>query len=200
MTAIQGQTEEAKELLTEARNTMDDLGEWLWILSWHVAFTALLEDDPVAAEREIRPAYDALKTIGEKSHFSTMAHALAQSVYQQGRYDEAEFLARECEEAARANDINSKIASRGVRAKALARRGEFEEAEALAQDAVRDAARSNLSIAHGDALMDLAAVLSLAGRSLEAPDALREAISIYEHKEHHLGAARAREHLAELGA
>jgi predicted ATPase/DNA-binding SARP family transcriptional activator len=199
LTAIQGRTSEARELIAEARSTMDELGEWVWIVSWHVAFTSLLEDDPRAAEREIRPAYDALKRIGEKSHFSTMAHALALSLYEQGKYEEAESLARECEEAARANDVHSRITARGVRAKVLARRREFEAAEALAREAVLLAAESDLSMSHGDALMDLAEVLQLVGHRPEAADAVREAIPLYEHKEHELAAARARERLAELG-
>jgi predicted ATPase/DNA-binding SARP family transcriptional activator len=198
LTAIQGDLDEARALLMKARRLMDDAGEWVWILSWHVAFVSLLEADPVAAEREIRPSYEALKRIGEKSHFSTMAHALALAVYEQGRYEEAESLASECAAAARANDVNSRITSGGVRAKVLARRGELAEAEASARDAVSLAADSDLLTAHGDALVDLAEVLALAGRHGEAAGAVREAIQLYEQKGNGLAVSRARAVLARL--
>jgi tetratricopeptide (TPR) repeat protein len=198
LTAIQGDMAEAQDFIERARLTMGDLGEWVWIFSWHVAFTSLLLADPVAAESEIRPAYEALKKIGEKSHFSTMAHALALSLYQQGRYDEADLLAWECEEAARANDVNSRIMSRAVRAKIRARRGEFDAAERTAREAVSLAARSDLYIAHGDALMDLTEVLELAGRRRDAVPALEDAIRLYESKGDVVSAGRARAWLAEL--
>ena len=43
--------------------------------------------DPAAAGGELRPAYEALRKLGEKSHFSSLAHALANAAYAQGRYD-----------------------------------------------------------------------------------------------------------------
>ena len=140
----------------------------------------------------MRPAYEALKKIGEKSHFSTLAHALAQSVYLQGRYDEAADLTEECEEAARPNDVQSQIIWRSVRAKVIARRGDLETAERLAREAVAMAESSDFVTAHAEARMDLAEVLRLAGRDDDAAHAVEEAISLYELKGNVLAAERAR--------
>jgi predicted ATPase len=192
LTAIQGGIEEAEELIEAAKGVMHELGEWLWIHSWHVAFISMIVSDPASAEDEIRPAYDALKKIGEKSHFSSMAHALALAVYNQGRYEEAELLARECEEAARANDVNSRIIARTMLARALAQKGEFAAAESAARQAVALAAGSDLYVAHGDALSGLAEVLALSGRPDEAAPVLAEALRLYGLKGDVVSAARAR--------
>ena len=62
-----------------------------------------------------------------------MAHALSNAVYIQGRYEEAEQLTLECEDASRPNDVHSQILWRSMRAKALAQRGELQAAEQLAR-------------------------------------------------------------------
>ena len=107
---------------TQGKRSMEELGESVWLLSFHYSYVAMWQDDPVTAEHELRPAYEALKRTGEKSHFSSMAHGLAHAVYTQGRYDEAEQLTRECEEACRPNDVHSHVMWRATRAKVLARR------------------------------------------------------------------------------
>src|SRR5262249_18149551 len=150
-----------------------------------------------AAEQDLLPGYDALKRIGEKSHFSSIAHCLANVRYLQGRYDQAEQLTRECEEACHANDVNSQIFWRSTRAKVLAHRGELEAAERLGTEAVALAERTDFLGAHGDALMDLGEVRSLAGRPGEAAAAIREAVRLYERKGNSLAAARARSLLRE---
>jgi len=81
---------------------------------------------------------------------------------------------------------------RSVRATVLARQGDPQKAESLAREAVSFAAQSDFHNAHGDALMDLAEILLLAGRSNEAADALEEAIRLYEKKRNTVSAAKAR--------
>jgi tetratricopeptide (TPR) repeat protein len=127
------------------------------------SFVYVAKRDPVAAERELRPAYEALRQLGEKSHFSSVSHGLGNALYHQGRLEEAEQMTRECEAACRPNDIHSHVLWRSTRAKVLARRGALAEAEALAREAVELAESSDFHIAHADALMDLAEVLELAG-------------------------------------
>jgi class 3 adenylate cyclase len=192
LVAMQGRLPEAEEQIARARRIMDEFGEWIWLFFCHTALVSLLRDDPVAAERELRPAYDALKKIGEKSHFSAMAFILADAVYRQGRYEEAEQLTRECEEAAQPNDVQAQIIWRSTRAKVLARRGEFEGAQRLAREAVAFASESDLHLAHGDALMDLGEVLELAGEEEAAAAAIQQAIDLYELKGNVLAANRAR--------
>jgi tetratricopeptide (TPR) repeat protein len=121
-----------------------------------------------------------------------MANFLAEYVYTQGRYDDAEQYTEDCEEAARANDVHSQIMWRAIRAKVLARRGEFETAERLAREAVTFAADGDFLLAHGDALVSLAEVFELAGRPEEAAAAVEEAIRLYELKGSVVSATKAR--------
>src|SRR5439155_26590966 len=107
---------------------MNDLGERIWLVSLWWSFVFLWRGDAIAAEHELRPGYDALKKLGERSNFSSLSHSLANAVYMQGRYDEAEQLTRECEEAARRNDVHSQVHWRATRATVNPRRGELEAA------------------------------------------------------------------------
>jgi tetratricopeptide (TPR) repeat protein len=177
---------------------MSDAGEWNWIVAFSLGCIHLWNGNPSAAEQELQPGYDALKKIGEKSHFSSIAHCLSNAVYLQGRYDEADRLTRECEEACRANDGNSQIFWRSTRAKVLAHGGEFEAAVRLGRAAVALAEKSDFLPAHADALMDLAEVMQLAGRPEEARPAVEEAVRLYGEKGNVVSAARARALLGKL--
>src|SRR5439155_8897561 len=73
LAAMQGRTGEVEKLITQAKQRMDELGEWVWLFSYHRADTALWQDDPVAAELELRPALNPLKKLGDKSRLSPLA-------------------------------------------------------------------------------------------------------------------------------
>jgi tetratricopeptide (TPR) repeat protein len=200
LAAMQGDALGAEALVDRARAAMEDAGEWIWIVTFWFAFVRVWHGDAVAAEDELRPAYDALKRIGETSHFSSIAHALANALYMQGRYDEAEELTGECERASRPNDIHSQTLWRSIRAKTLARRGELDEARRLGRDAVEFAATSDFLLAHADALSDLGEVYEVAGERQEAIRALEGAIELYERKGNVLMANASRARLAVLVA
>ena len=162
--AMQGRVEQANELLVRWRHAVDELGESIWLFAINFGFFSLV-DDPVAAERELRPGYEALRRIGEKSHFSSVAGLLSRATCAQGRYDEAEQLSRESEEAARPNDIHSHILWRTTRAQVFAHRGELEpRPRRLPAKRSRSRRQSDFLDSHGDALVSLAEVLRL-GRS-----------------------------------
>ena len=91
----------------ESRELMEASGEWIWTTTFWCAFIHIWHDDPVSAEAELRPGFDALQQMRASSHQSSLAHALSHAVYLQGRYDEAEQLTRECERVSRANDVHS---------------------------------------------------------------------------------------------
>jgi tetratricopeptide (TPR) repeat protein len=154
------------------------------------------QDDPAEAERQLRPGYEALKRLGEKSHFSAFAHELAVFVYRQGRYEEAGRMAEESQDASRPNDVNAHIVASSTRAKVLAQAGDHEAAARLAREAVAFAAASDFIPAHASALMDLAEVLRLGGDPAAAAIAMEEAIPLYERKGNVVGTARARAALA----
>jgi predicted ATPase/DNA-binding SARP family transcriptional activator len=196
--AMQGDADAADESVARSRAMMEEAGEWVWIVAFWRSFVYIWRGDPVAAEEDLRPGYEALKKIGERSHFSSLAHALSNALYLQGRYDEAEELTRECEAACRPNDVHSHIMWRAIRAKLFAQKGEVAMAEQLARDSVALAAASDFYLAHADALMDLAEVLKIRERQAEAAVSITEAITLYEQKGNDLAAARAREQLAAL--
>jgi tetratricopeptide (TPR) repeat protein len=195
---MRGRSTEAEQLVARVRRAMADHGEKLWRLSIETASGPLRAGDAIRAERELRPSYDGLKKIGEKTHFSTMAELLSNAVYMQGRYEEAEELTRECEQAARSNDVHAQIRWRAIRAKVMARKGEFESADKLAREAVTFAAESDFLNDHADALLDQAEVLRLMGHRLEASSAVESALVLYERKGNVLSAAKARALLDEL--
>jgi hypothetical protein len=85
---------------------------------------------------------------------------------------------------------------RQVRGKVLARRGELEEGERVAREAVALAAETDMLNAHAAALLDLADVLALAGRDAQAE--LDQAHALYERKGNLVMAERTRSRLAEL--
>ena len=177
--AMLGRADRADELTARSRATIAAHGEPIWIVSFWLGFVRLWHGDPAGAEAELRPAYEALKGLGERSHFSSLAHELSNAVFLQGRYDEAEQLTHECEESSRPNDVHSQILWRSIRAKVLAHKGEFGAAEELARVSVAIAAQSDLYPAHADALMDLAHVLELGGEPQAAAPSIEEAIHFY---------------------
>jgi tetratricopeptide (TPR) repeat protein len=198
--AMLGRADEAGQLIARSKAAIDAHGESIWIVSFWFAFHWLWQGDPSAAERELRPAYEALKRIGEQSHFSSLAHELSNAVFLQGRYAEAEQLTRECEESSRPNDVHSQILWRSIRAKVLAQQGDFETAEELARVSVALAAESDFYPAHADALMDLAQILELRGEPKAAASSVEQAIRFYELKGNLPQAERARTLLTALRA
>ncbi|HZT44840.1 MAG TPA: BTAD domain-containing putative transcriptional regulator [Gaiellaceae bacterium] len=194
--AIQGRRREAEELASRADELMQELGEG-WVFPAVAGYEALWVHDPPAAERKLLPGYEALKRVGERSHFCTLASLLARIAYSQGDYERAGFLTREAEEAAAENDVHCQIHWRATRAKVLAREGRLDDAEQLGREAVAFAATSDFLCSHGDALVDLGEVLTTAGRPGEAIGLLHEAIELYEQKGNVLAAGAARERLVE---
>jgi tetratricopeptide (TPR) repeat protein len=200
LVGIQGRTEDADALLTRGRAILDNLRDRVSLFSVMLGFYFAWASEPAAAERDLRPIYEGLTSVGGKSHIVSIASLLAQTVYAQARYDEADELAREAEEAARPNDVHSHIVWRGVRAKVFAQRGEFDTAEALGREAVRFAESSDFLQSHAEALVDLAEVLTLAGRPAEAVPHVEKAIQLHEEKGNVLAVERVRVRLDSLRA
>ena len=145
-----------------------------------------------AAEAALRPGYEDLDRMGETSFLSTLAVALAEAVYQQARLDEAEQLTEQSEQAASLDDVASQVGWRGVRAKVVASRGDADEGERLARDAVELAEKTDYLDLQGTALTALVEVLDHAGRREEAASAAGEAARIFERKGNVVSATRAR--------
>jgi tetratricopeptide (TPR) repeat protein len=177
-----------------------DLGAELRLatLAFWTAPVELFSGDAAAAERELRESVEALQRVGETGYLSTLAPDLAEALYLQGRYDDAEHFTRLGEEASAPDDRASQCHWRSVRAKILARRGLFAEAEKLARDAFAIMEDTDYLDYRVLMRLDLAEVLELAGRRDEAIPLLREALELCEARGHVVYAERARSTLAEL--
>ncbi|MGH3019978.1 MAG: adenylate/guanylate cyclase domain-containing protein [Gaiellaceae bacterium] len=197
--AMVGRFDEARASYRDSRAIGEEFGRssWLAALPLYSGPIELLAGDPAAAERELRAGYDALIEMGDLGRLSTEAAFLAQALYAQERYEEAEYFTGVCEGAATPDDMVSQIAWRGVRSKALARKGELRQAELLAREAVTLAEETDGLNLHGDALLDLADVLLAGDRPTEAVAVVKRALSLYERKGNLVSAARTRAALAE---
>jgi hypothetical protein len=85
----------------------------------------LAAGDPAAAERYWREGYEAFRAMGERGHCGTQAGMLAEALYRQGRLDEAQLMTEEAQSIAVRDDPDAQARWRTVRAKLLARRGQF---------------------------------------------------------------------------
>jgi thioredoxin-like negative regulator of GroEL len=87
---------------------------------------------------------------------------------------------------------------RTARAKVRARRGKLAEAEALAGEAVTIAGRTDLLNTRGDTLVDLAEVVTLAGRPDEAAAIFGQAAEVLQQKGNRASLERVRRAAASL--
>jgi len=181
--ALRGRTDAARRMLASSRKMVEDLGITHRLLEADVfgGFIDLLEGDASAAERALRRAYDGLRALGLGIDAARAAALLARALLAQDRGGEAEALSHESEALA-GDDLKAAIAWRGVRAEALARRGEHVAAVELAQAAVEIAAATDALLDHADARLALAAALHAAGRGRDADAAERRAIELWEAK------------------
>jgi predicted ATPase len=201
LAAMEGRFEDARMLVGDALAIYDDLG-----LEAQIAHTAeqesayleMLDDDPTAAERELTQAYEAFERIGLPNSAASAAGYLGLALCAQGRYEEAARFAGISESAAVANDVNTQIVWRRVRARVLARQGALQSAETLGREAARLGEKTDALDDHGDTLVDLADVLRVAGRRDEATTALAKAARLYERKGNLVSAAKVAALLAEF--
>jgi hypothetical protein len=121
-----------------ARTLLEDPGFDLFAASTaiHCARLELLVGDLSTAEEELRRAYDALASIGEKYLLPHIAALLAQVGHAQGRVDEAEQIGRAAEELAAGDDAELQALWPSVRSKVLAWQERADEAERRAREAV----------------------------------------------------------------
>jgi class 3 adenylate cyclase/tetratricopeptide (TPR) repeat protein len=198
--AMRGDFQRARDLYRRSRASLEELG---WKL--HAASTAtlsgpieLLAGDPRAAETELRRDYEALERMGDRYYRSTLAGLLAEALYQQARYDEAEEFAAKSREMAAPDDVSSQFLWRTVRAKVLAVGGNIPLAEDLAREAVEIIGKSEEPDAQAEALLGLAEVVMLAGRPDEAESTAREALALFTEKGNIVAAGRATAFLADV--
>ena len=193
----------ARTTLASAKAAFEDLGLQFWIAGPVAQFAGWVElsaGDPVAAEGELRPGYEALRQMGESSWLSTVTAFLARSMLAQQRYDEAADFARITLETADGQDIYSQVLGRGITARTLCVRGSVLEACTLAEEAVQLAAGTDCLQLQADSLMDLAEIRRSQHKLDEAIRAVEEALRLHERKGNMLAARGARLELGQLAA
>jgi class 3 adenylate cyclase/predicted ATPase len=194
--AMTGDFDTARRLLGEGNRILDDLGRMQSSVSHYDALVEILAGRPAAAAERLREGYENLERMGERALLATTAALLAQAVYGLGRYEEAGKLCAVSKDAAAREDVATQAMWRGVRARLLTREGRVDEAERLALEAVQLTESTDLLNVRADALLDLADVRRVRGRSAEGDAAARQALELYEQKGNVVSAARARSWLA----
>jgi DNA-binding SARP family transcriptional activator len=152
----------------------------------------LLAGSPELAEEAFRRACELLQKQGETAVLATRAAELADAIYQQERYDEAETWIDTARGAAGSDDLDASFCWRYVQAKIRMRQGSLSEAEQLAREAWDLASRTDALNRHADTLATLAEIDHLAGREKEALDHARRAVELYERKGNVVSAERVR--------
>jgi tetratricopeptide (TPR) repeat protein len=195
--AMSGEIDAARERWGRALGSVLELGDVnaIGYVSQEGAVIELLADDPAAAEAIARRSFDLLSSVGS-SVASVAADQLAEALYRQGRFDEAEEMTRFSEDFGMAADDPFSAPWMLVRGKILARRGAFDDAETLARNGVALLSPTGFLIDRASSLVDLAEVLGRSGKREEAERSLQDALALFEEKGNVVSAAKVRELLA----
>jgi tetratricopeptide (TPR) repeat protein len=193
--AMAGDFERALSLLDESQGMFEQLGQRAIVARTSLpirSYVHSLANDPVSAEGSLRESCALLERMRERNALSTQAAELADVIYQQGRYAEAERWTRLGEANAVNEDNGAQASWRSVRAKVLARRGSPGDAESLALEAVVLADRTDELNRRARVRLDLADVLRLDSRIDDAAHAAHAAAGLFGQKGNVAGSERAR--------
>lgn len=191
--AMRGDFEEARALYGRAGAIYGDLGLRLSLvgLSEIVGFVELLAEEANTAEEALRRGYEILSEGGVSALLAFQGGLIAQALIPQGRYEEADELARFQEQHVPSEDVFAQVAWRTTRATLHARIGDPSVGEKLAADAVERAARTDALNLHADALMSLAEAQRAGERLEDAGSTVHRALALYEQKGNVVSAQRA---------
>jgi class 3 adenylate cyclase/tetratricopeptide (TPR) repeat protein len=200
--AMTGGFPEARQALSDSDAIFEEFAlKWDYhVFPMRAGFVELLAEDPVAAEVRLRQGLDVLTGFGERFWSASFAAMLAEALYRQDRFDEAEELAAESERLGGRDDADAFILTRQTLAKLLAARGKPEEGLPLGRKALAAAERSGVINHQADAHLSLSEVLLAAGETTEATGMAAEALALYERKGNLPSSARTRLQLAKLSA
>jgi len=202
LSAIGGGLDEGLRQVMDARAVYAELG----LRSFHGgsaiphARIALLADEAALAETVAREAESELEALGERGYRSTVLALLAEALYAQARYEEAERVHEQSEALTSTDDLLNEVWLSTLGGKLAARRGDLTVAESLACEGLRLAEPGNNPWWVGDAAAGLAEVLGLVGRTDEAREAAERALEAYERKGSIPAIERTRSFLSELVA
>jgi tetratricopeptide (TPR) repeat protein len=136
--------------------------------------------DAATAERHLREAYEAFHATGDRGPLSTLADLLAEVLYAQGRFEEAQQMTEQAQAAAPPGDIDAQARWRVARAKLLARSGQFPAARTLLDEAAALISPTSWAVLQAEILMAKGGVERLAGEREQAAASLGAALRIYQ--------------------
>jgi class 3 adenylate cyclase/tetratricopeptide (TPR) repeat protein len=196
-----GRFEEAWVSAERSAQRYDELGTPMRRISGiqMIAETERLAGRLEEAERLFRESHEAFDEVGETGFNSTITGLLALTLCDLARFDEAEGFADTSRTLAAEDDFASQAVWRMAMGRVLADRGQFEEALALAEEAVAINGRTDYLVWQGDSHEVRGMVLEAAGRGDDARAAYGDALDRYERKGNVVAAARARDRIAALG-
>ena len=182
--AMQGSFDHARDLVTRGRTLFEELdleveAARVDLEAWRVE---MLAADLDAAERRLRRAYEALDAVGEKYLLSTVAGYLAQTLVEREAIEDAEALVDRTRELATGSDVETQALWRYVRGRTLARRGAFDDAEAIAREALALLEPTDATMMKLDGQLALGEILEAAGRTDDARQAYEAARALAERK------------------
>jgi class 3 adenylate cyclase/tetratricopeptide (TPR) repeat protein len=198
--AMQGRADEARAEMARALDLWEELGN-PGAMATTFMTTGIMElilGQPEAAERGYRRGVDLLDRLGETGFNSTMLAGLALALCGQGRFGEAEEVARRSEELTAEGDFASEAGWREARALILSSRGEHDAAIELADAAVGHAEPTDYLDMIGETHEIRGDVLVASGRLDEARAAYDAALTRYERKGIVPRIARIRDRVAAL--
>lgn len=182
--AMQGSFDHARDLVTRGRTVLEELD--LDVDAARVDLEAgrveMLARDLEAAERRLRRAYEALDAVGEKYLLSTVAGYLAQTLVERGAIEDADALVDRARELATDGDVETQALWRYVRGRTLARRRAFDDAEAIAREALALLEPTDATMMKLDGQLALGEILDAAGRASDARQAYEAAHALAERK------------------
>jgi class 3 adenylate cyclase/tetratricopeptide (TPR) repeat protein len=182
--AMEGRFDEARALYADSVAVYQEFG-----LRFRRAVRSIvgariesLAGDLAAAEHELRTGYSMLEEMGERGARSTLAGCLADVLSTRGDDVEAARFADITRETAAEADVMPQVLWRRAMARTAVRSGDVPSAEALAQDAVALASKTDALDLRAGTLLVLGEVLQDAGKGDDASASTEEARALYELK------------------
>ena len=181
--AMEGAPEPARAAYTTARDQLVALGPSVVAASTSIDAgpVEIILDDLDAAEAHLRRDYDELQALGETYLRSTVGGLRAYALVLAGRFDEAEAITTAVREMAAPDDFDAHVLWRRSLARRRAEEGRFDEAIALATEAV-DLTSDTAPVMRAYALSDRAVVLAAAGQADASAADSAAALALHEAK------------------
>ena len=197
--AFAGRSDDARAALARSQSTFASLGAKVALAESAIpaGIVGLAVGDPAAAERYLRRGYDAFRAMGERGYAIGIADGLAEALYAQARFDEAQQMVTEARALA-PGDIADQI-GRLTQARLQARRGQVAAARQLV-DAEEALVTPDHHLLRAEVLEVRAEVERLADAPGQAETSLSAALRIYEDRRATALADRVRAALASLDA